>query len=168
MQSSFQICCCHGRVALLKACKYSQLRERVLRHVAYTCVSGRGTTRAEDAQGTPTQSHTSPSILMNKDRHVKRGCVEACCVADVPGGSASNLGLEDSKDTPLNTCDRLRVGEVSRGEKMALRGTDSELFNTEYTLVYEVDVDVLRHLAWQTCQVPAPIFVAVILRPRVG
>ena len=27
--------------------------------------SGRGTTRAEDAQGTPTQSHMSPSILEN-------------------------------------------------------------------------------------------------------
>jgi len=29
--------------------------------------SGRGTTRAEDAQGTPTQSHISPSILVNED-----------------------------------------------------------------------------------------------------
>ena len=28
---------------------------------------GRGTTRAEDAQGTPTQSHTSPSILVYED-----------------------------------------------------------------------------------------------------
>jgi len=30
--------------------------------------SGRGTTRAEDAQGTPTQSHISPSILVYEDR----------------------------------------------------------------------------------------------------
>jgi len=29
--------------------------------------SGRGTTRADDAQGTPTQSHTSPSILVYED-----------------------------------------------------------------------------------------------------
>jgi len=29
----------------------------------HLCLSGRGTTRAEDAQGTPTQSHISPSIL---------------------------------------------------------------------------------------------------------
>ena len=29
--------------------------------------SGRGTTRAEDAQGTPTQSHISPSILVYED-----------------------------------------------------------------------------------------------------
>ena len=27
-------------------------------------LSGRGTTRADDAQGTPTQSHMSPSILV--------------------------------------------------------------------------------------------------------
>jgi len=31
-------------------------------------VSGRGTTRAEDAQGTPTQSHISPSILVYEDK----------------------------------------------------------------------------------------------------
>ena len=30
--------------------------------------SGRGTTRAEDAQGTPTQSHISASILVNEDK----------------------------------------------------------------------------------------------------
>jgi len=29
---------------------------------------GRGTTRAEDAQGTPTQSHISPSILVCEDK----------------------------------------------------------------------------------------------------
>ena len=29
--------------------------------------SARGTTRAEDAQGTPTQSHISPSILVYED-----------------------------------------------------------------------------------------------------
>ena len=28
---------------------------------------GRGAARAEDAQGTPTQSHISPSILVNED-----------------------------------------------------------------------------------------------------
>jgi len=37
----------------------------------YFCIdrhlSGRGTARAEDAQGTPTQSHTSPSILVYED-----------------------------------------------------------------------------------------------------
>jgi len=32
--------------------------------------AGRGTTRAEDAQGTPTQSHISPSILVyEENRH---------------------------------------------------------------------------------------------------
>ena len=34
--------------------------------------SGRGTARAEDAQGTPTQSHISPSILVYEEKHVKK------------------------------------------------------------------------------------------------
>ena len=33
--------------------------------------AGRGTTRAKDAQGTPTQSHISPSILVYEDYHVE-------------------------------------------------------------------------------------------------
>ena len=33
---------------------------------AYT---GRGTTRAEDAQGTPTHSHISPSVLVYEENH---------------------------------------------------------------------------------------------------
>jgi len=31
------------------------------------CSRGRGTARAEDAQGTPTHSHISPSILVYED-----------------------------------------------------------------------------------------------------
>ena len=34
-------------------------------------VSGRGTTRAEDAHGTPTQSHISPSILVYEDKYLR-------------------------------------------------------------------------------------------------
>jgi len=34
-------------------------------------LSGRGTTRAEDAQGTPTQIHISPSILVYEDKSIK-------------------------------------------------------------------------------------------------
>ena len=34
--------------------------------------SGRGTARAEDAQGTPTQSHISPSILVYEDTNRER------------------------------------------------------------------------------------------------
>ena len=33
----------------------------------YEDLSGRGTTRAENAQGTPTQSHISPDILVYED-----------------------------------------------------------------------------------------------------
>ena len=42
------------------ACLGRELRPVVL-------LSGRGTTRAEDAQGTPTQSHISPSILVYEE-----------------------------------------------------------------------------------------------------
>ena len=37
--------------------------------------SGRGTTRAEGAQGTPTQSHISPSILVFEDEKSLAGRV---------------------------------------------------------------------------------------------
>ena len=37
----------------------------------------------------------------------------------------------------IEALDRLGVGEVSRGEKMSLRGTDSESSITECTLVHE-------------------------------
>jgi len=33
--------------------------------------SGRGAARAEDAQGTPTQSHTSPSILVYEEKTIR-------------------------------------------------------------------------------------------------
>jgi len=33
----------------------------------FSQMSGRGAARAEDAQGTPTQSHISPSILVYED-----------------------------------------------------------------------------------------------------
>ena len=35
-------------------------------------LSGRGTARAEDAQGTPTQSHISPSILVYEEEGCSR------------------------------------------------------------------------------------------------
>ena len=39
-------------------------------------LSGRGTARAEDAQGTPTQRHISPSILVDEDKKPgSPGCV---------------------------------------------------------------------------------------------
>ena len=56
--------------------------------------------------------------------------------------------------------DRLRVGEVSRGEKMALRGTDPESYITEYTLVYEEYISLrtvhcVRRSACTTLSSPA-------------
>ena len=70
--------------------------------------SGRGTTRAEDAQGTPTQSHISPSIQVYKDDLVERGGLWR---VEREGGS----------------------GEVPQGEKMLYSGKDSGSLITEYT-----------------------------------
>ena len=51
-----------------------------------------GTTRAEDAQGTPTQSHLSPSILIGEDKplHEKRS---AASLLLSPHFFASSLSL---------------------------------------------------------------------------
>jgi len=38
----------------------------------------RGTARAEDAEGTPTQSHISPSILVYGDKYRLSQCVDSC------------------------------------------------------------------------------------------
>ena len=43
--------------------------------VGWLNLSGRGDTRAEDAQGTPTRSHLSPSILVYED-HLAGRCYE--------------------------------------------------------------------------------------------
>ena len=40
--------------------------------VGWLNLSARGATRAEDAQGTPTQSHISPSILVYEDEIITR------------------------------------------------------------------------------------------------
>ena len=45
----------------------SQHEPRDRLRVGWLNGSGRGTTRAEDAQGTPTQSHLSPNILASED-----------------------------------------------------------------------------------------------------
>ena len=48
--------------------------------------SGRGTAKAEDAQGTPTQSHISPSILAYKENPLgKHGEIRDRFVVTVPG-----------------------------------------------------------------------------------
>ena len=64
-------------------------------------ISGRGTTSAEDAQGTPTQSHISPSILVYEDYQ---------SVAGALGASEDGLrGVDGAYDpqnatTPSTTC----------------------------------------------------------------
>jgi len=53
--------------------------------------SGRGTTRAEDAPGTPTQSHTSPSILVYEDYVVDLEGV----LGDVVARLGEDVGLRE-------------------------------------------------------------------------
>ena len=57
---------------------------------------GRGTARAEDAQGTPTQSHISPSILVYEDNATLFFAAKA-------RGFTANLGcqLENSRSSRL-------------------------------------------------------------------
>ena len=86
-----------------RAGRQGQVRHRLLRqegvHHIHRDLSGRGTTRAEDAQGTPTQSHISPSVLVYAD-----GCEAYASPYDPTGGIgicpgpwACVLGL-DTKD----------------------------------------------------------------------
>ena len=53
-------------------------------------ISGRGAARAEDAQGTPTQSHISPSILVYEDKHPstleRKAALADCCPVDTLSG----------------------------------------------------------------------------------
>ena len=44
--------------------------------------AGRGAARAEDAQGTPTQSHMSPSILVYEDKRVSHSHEQTLGAAD--------------------------------------------------------------------------------------
>ena len=64
-------------------------RKASLPHVERPRVTGRGITRAEDAQGTPTQSHISPSILAYED-------IFFCVLGGVapPPRSLESLSLE--------------------------------------------------------------------------
>ena len=62
-------------------------------------VSGRGTTRAEDAQGTPTQSHISPSILVYEEEKawsLQNGATKQTAT-ELDGGKANSLSLPPYK-----------------------------------------------------------------------
>ena len=54
--------------ALRKATQWGQREVGRDDRPRIVCLNGRGAARAEDAQGTPTQSHTSPSILVYEDK----------------------------------------------------------------------------------------------------
>ena len=66
--------------------------------------SGRGTTRAEDAQGTPTQSHIPPNILVYEDKVLRIG--RAGALWGVPPHGLVNLcraqPLNSSRSLPLS------------------------------------------------------------------
>jgi len=61
-------------------------------------VPGRGAARAEDAQGTPTQSHISPSILVYEDKGSKRvrrpwPCLGLSLYHSLPTGAFANRSI---------------------------------------------------------------------------
>jgi len=81
--------------------------------------SGRGAARAEDAQGTPTQSHISPSILVNDDKRVSDLSLGLFPVDDLLGHGGhfgGNVGQESRLGAlvfvPLLPCSE-RVDELS-------------------------------------------------------
>ena len=66
-------------------------------------VSGRGTTRAEDAQGTPIQGHMSPNILVYEDKML-RSCVKGPhAYAHCPGsqGDPRFVAVSYERGTPV-------------------------------------------------------------------
>ena len=64
-------------------------------------LSGRGTARADDAQGTPTQSHISPSILVYED----------------------DLGVSNIVDSHTKSVKRFRGGLVSKAHRLVNHST---------------------------------------------
>ena len=71
--------------------------------------SGRGAARAEDAQGTPTQSHISPNILAYEENISGTVLLARCCHPCVPSLLLSSLELSGTQSLwALNTSVRLR------------------------------------------------------------
>ena len=65
-------------------------------------LSGTGTTRAEDDQGPPTQSHISPSILVYEDKVVTNA---GCLAADAgPVGVVRAQGSHHQQDSQQCEC----------------------------------------------------------------
>ena len=56
---------------------YDRLRVGWLNRVSFITSTGRGAARAGDAQGTPTRSHISPSILVYEDNSEDQNLVLA-------------------------------------------------------------------------------------------
>jgi len=50
---------------------YYNLATEITTQLGFTC-TGRGAARAEDAQGTPTQKHISPRILVYEESQARR------------------------------------------------------------------------------------------------
>ena len=66
--------------------------------------SGRGTTRAENAQGTPTHSHASPSILVYEDK-LEGSYVHSFLGIGLPAEIKVGSGTSQNKSgTSVNLC----------------------------------------------------------------
>ena len=78
--------------------------------------SGRGTTIAEPAQGTPSQSHISPSILVHEENPERK-----CEMAATPSQNVRNKLLGDGRDTKRvlhRNMQRFRGGLVFKARRL--------------------------------------------------
>ena len=119
-------------------------------------LSGRGTTGAADAQGTPAQSHTSPRILLYED--YKKNAFEVRGVAGVARGGDGGAGGRvratrhapgDGMSLERGRLIRLRVGEGYHKSRRSSRDTYPESHSTKHTSIQEMP---LKCAVWQTSQ----------------
>ena len=109
-------------------------------------LSGRGTTRAEDAQGTPTQSHISPSILVYEDYTLRTTIIPSPATNHIP--NRPEILPPTDKRFPLSApgvwgTSSYEVQDVAGNPWFRLEGKDSQwtgqkklLLNTGYLPLY--------------------------------
>jgi len=96
------MCVRGGSSARIKMCAGFQLPDDRLR-------VGRGATRAEDAQETPTQIHISPSVLVYEDRECVTRLEIMVCRVQIQNKIARKRVAHGGDTIPLKCVTRLRV-----------------------------------------------------------
>ena len=66
--------------------------------------AGRGAARAEDAQGTPTQSHISPSKLVYEDKTHEPHSLRLCCDKEIVMKLNYCIHVYAQVDVNMNLC----------------------------------------------------------------